>query len=92
MSVLYSFPRQKKVGQVGRWLRVEQETRITCCLFPSSSPTLLTPSLTSFLCLPPSLPLAFFLFSKTDRTRDACESKDERPVREVYVRVCEVNE
>lgn len=33
-----------------------------------------------------SLPsLAFFLFSETDRTREACESKDERPVREVCV-------
>ena len=32
--------------------------------------------------LPPthSLPPASIFFSKTDRTRDACESKDERPV------------
>lgn len=40
---------------------------------PNTPLTLSFPSLTSFL------HLAFFLFSKTDRTREACESKDERP-------------
>lgn len=40
--------------------------------------------------LPPSpaIPAAVFPFSKTDRTRDACESKDERPGRDGYVGLC----
>lgn len=43
---------------------------------------LLTLSLTSFLLLPSSL-LLVFPFTETDRTSDACESKDERPAREL---------
>lgn len=58
---------------------------------------LLTLSLTSFLLLPSSL-LPIFPFTKTDRTSDACESKDERPARELggiecfFFPECEVNE
>lgn len=47
-------------------------------------PALLASSLTSFLHLCSSLLPVSFLFSETDRTRDACESKDERPVWEGY--------
>lgn len=53
-----------------------------------SFPLLLSPSYptTIFDILPP----AFSLYSKTDRTRGACESKDERARREVCV--CQMNE
>lgn len=75
----------RKVG----WGRLDGFTcnrkLIPCCpLPPSLLPALFTPSLTSFLHLCSSLLPVFFLFSETDRTRDACESKDERPAWEGY--------
>lgn len=65
------------VGWSG-WLSVFAEKKET----PTNPP----PRLPDIL--PPSLPLAPFPFSETDRTREACESKDERPVREVRACVC----
>lgn len=70
------------------WRMISEGTGISNHLlstFPSHPlPSHPTPDI-----LPPSLSRAFFLFSETDRTREACESKDERPVREVCaLRMC----
>lgn len=74
---------RNRVGQVG-WFYMQQKTNPLLSITSVIITRPFHPSLTSFLHLCSSLLPVFFLFSETDRTRDACESKDERPAWEGY--------